>query len=63
MTNFLEVDLNLTQLADWTQFRVCLALPLTTNSFNLTGYSMTHFKPSPILALGHCELSDTLDTK
>lgn len=30
MTNFLEVYLNLMQLADWTQSRVCLALPLTT---------------------------------
>lgn len=52
MTNFLEVDLNLTPLANWTQSRVCLALPLTTDSFNLPGYSVTHFKPSPTLAPG-----------
>lgn len=52
MTNFLEVDLNLTLLANWTQSRVCLALPLTTDSFNLPGYSVTRFKPSPILAPG-----------
>lgn len=52
MTNFLEVDLNLMQLADWTQSRVCLALPLTTDSFNLPGCSVTHFKPSPILIPG-----------